>query len=154
MVAKSGVSIEVVMSGPGRHWALSASCLVYPGGFNRSAQHLLILRGEEVCHGDVAVLVHGIAESRASKQRGGDVARVLRVAIPSRRRLKSGDGLITAELPLMVTASDGVMALRLCASKVHHVRKLGGLHIRHAPYSLRLTKQTFIYATAMSALGP
>ena len=27
------------------------------GGFNRSAQHLLILRGEEVCHGDVADLV-------------------------------------------------------------------------------------------------
>ena len=33
--------------------------------FNRSAQHLLILRGEEVCHGDVADLVHGSAESRA-----------------------------------------------------------------------------------------
>jgi hypothetical protein len=54
----------------------------------------------------------------------------------------------------MVTVSDGVVALRLCASKVHHVRKLGRLHIRHAPYSLRLTKQRFIYATAMSALGP
>ena len=37
---------------------------LYPGGFNRSAQHL-ILRGEEVCHGDVADLVHGSAESRA-----------------------------------------------------------------------------------------
>ena len=35
------------------------------GGFNRSAQHLLILRGEEVCHGDVADLVHGSAEGRA-----------------------------------------------------------------------------------------
>jgi len=35
------------------------------GGFNRSAQHLLILRGEEVCDGDVADLVHGSAESRA-----------------------------------------------------------------------------------------
>src|SRR6478672_7258467 len=34
-------------------------------GFNRSAQHLLILRGEEVCDGDVADLVHGSAESRA-----------------------------------------------------------------------------------------
>src|SRR4029077_19594532 len=37
----------------------------FTGGFNRSAQHLLILRGEEVCHGDVADLVHGSAESRA-----------------------------------------------------------------------------------------
>src|SRR6516162_5608478 len=37
----------------------------FGGGFNRSAQHLLILRGEEVCHGDVADLVHGSAESRA-----------------------------------------------------------------------------------------
>jgi len=35
------------------------------GGFNRSAQQLLILRGEEVCHGDVADLVQGSAESRA-----------------------------------------------------------------------------------------
>ena len=26
-----------------------------PRDFNRSAQHLLILRGEEVCHGDVAI---------------------------------------------------------------------------------------------------
>ena len=39
--------------------------LISPGGFNRSAQHLLILRGEEVCHGDVADLVLGSAESRA-----------------------------------------------------------------------------------------
>ena len=31
------------------------------------------------------------------------LARLLRVTIPSRRRLKSGDGLIAAELPLMVT---------------------------------------------------
>src|ERR1700683_3717460 len=37
----------------------------YPGGFNRSAQHLLILRGEEVCHGDVTDLVHGSTEGRA-----------------------------------------------------------------------------------------
>jgi DNA-binding CsgD family transcriptional regulator len=36
---------------------------VYGGGFNRSAQHLLILRDEEVCHGDVADLVHGGAEA-------------------------------------------------------------------------------------------
>src|SRR5262245_25033149 len=41
------------------------ACPVRPGGFNRSAQHLLILRGEEVCHGDVADLVHGSAEGRA-----------------------------------------------------------------------------------------
>src|SRR5580693_9062507 len=41
------------------------SCLGLRGGFNRSAQHLLILRGEEVCHGDVADLVHGSAEGRA-----------------------------------------------------------------------------------------
>jgi hypothetical protein len=34
-------------------------------GFNRSAQHLLILRDEEVCHGDIADLVHGSAEGRA-----------------------------------------------------------------------------------------
>ena len=32
---------------------------------NRSAQHLLILRGEEVCHGDITDLVHGSAEGRA-----------------------------------------------------------------------------------------
>src|SRR5580704_17158855 len=35
------------------------------GGFNGSAQHLLILRGEEVCDGDVTNLVHGSAEGRA-----------------------------------------------------------------------------------------
>jgi hypothetical protein len=32
------------------------------GEFNGSAQHLLILRGEEVRHGDVTDLVHGSAE--------------------------------------------------------------------------------------------
>jgi hypothetical protein len=66
---------------------------------------------------------------------------------------KSGDGLIAAELPLMVTVSDGVMVSRLCASKVRDGRKLGRLHIRHALYPLLLTKQTFIDATAISALG-
>src|ERR1700691_4199617 len=40
-------------------------CLLLPGGFNRSAQHLLILRGEEVCHGDITDLVHSSAEGRA-----------------------------------------------------------------------------------------
>src|SRR5262249_28971521 len=40
-------------------------CLPKGGGFNRSAQHLLILRGEEVCHYDVPDLVHGRAEGRA-----------------------------------------------------------------------------------------
>src|SRR5262245_19717177 len=44
---------------------LSAVGPLSGGGFNRSAQHLLILRGEEVCHGDVADLVHGSAEGRA-----------------------------------------------------------------------------------------
>src|SRR5262245_66176810 len=29
---------------------MSKCCPLCPGGFNRSAQHLLILRGEEVCH--------------------------------------------------------------------------------------------------------
>jgi hypothetical protein len=38
------------------------------------------------------------------------LARLLRAAMPSRRRLKSGDGLIAADLPLLVTVSDGVMA--------------------------------------------
>jgi hypothetical protein len=33
------------------------------------------------------------------------------------------------------------MALRLCASKVHHVRKLGRLQIRHALYPLLLTNR-------------
>src|ERR1700733_846461 len=36
-----------------------------PGGFNRSAQHLLILRGEGGCHGDITDFVHGSAEGRA-----------------------------------------------------------------------------------------
>src|SRR4029077_16728962 len=38
---------------------------LWRGGFNRSAKHLLIVRGEEVCHGDVTDLVHGSAEGRA-----------------------------------------------------------------------------------------
>ena len=42
-----------------------SECLLLRGGFNRSAQHLLILRDEEVCHGDIADLVHGSAEDRA-----------------------------------------------------------------------------------------
>jgi hypothetical protein len=41
----------------------------------------------------------------------------------------------------------------LCASKVHHVQKLGRLHIRHALYPLVLTTQTFIYATTKYAMG-
>jgi hypothetical protein len=48
-----------------RHSAKQSQCSLFDGGFNRSAQHLLILRGEEVCHDDVADLVHGSAESRA-----------------------------------------------------------------------------------------
>ena len=43
----------------------AAICPEFGGGFNRSAQHLLILRGEEVCHGDITDLVHGSAEGRA-----------------------------------------------------------------------------------------
>jgi len=35
-----------------RH-AMAAECPLFGGGFNWSAQHLLILRGEEVFHGDV-----------------------------------------------------------------------------------------------------
>ena len=37
-------------------------CPLASAGTNRSAQHLLILRGEEVCHGDIKDLVHGSAE--------------------------------------------------------------------------------------------
>jgi hypothetical protein len=59
------------------------------------------------------------------------------VAIPSRRQPKSCDGLIAAELPLMVTISDGVMALRLCASKVHRVQKLGRLVATYAMRDVR-----------------
>jgi hypothetical protein len=52
----------------------------------------------------------------------------------------------------MVTVSDGVMALRLCASKVHHIRETGPS--TDAPCAISvLTKRTFIYATAMSPLG-
>src|SRR5271156_3454405 len=40
-------------------------CPLYPGGFNRSAQHLLILRDEEVRHGDTTDFVHGSSEGRA-----------------------------------------------------------------------------------------
>ena len=45
--------------------------LLNGGGFNRSAQHVLILRGEEVCHGDVANLVHGSAESMRASYTAG-----------------------------------------------------------------------------------
>jgi hypothetical protein len=115
--------------------ALIASCLVCPQART------------SVRHFTAGVTTRGNYRSRAAVT----FARVLQVAIPSRRPLKSGDGLIAAELPLMVTISDsdGVMAVRLCASKVYHVRKLGRLQIRHALYPLLLTKQT--YATAMIA---
>ncbi|MGH8095099.1 MAG: hypothetical protein ACREIF_16775, partial [Chthoniobacterales bacterium] len=36
----------------------------HPGGFNQSAQHLLIYGDEEVEHGDVTDLVHVAAEVR------------------------------------------------------------------------------------------
>ena len=69
-VVGSGIMAQRLAGGNG---ALALLCNTLPtgailtggGGFNRSAQHLLILRGEEVCHGDVADLVHGSAESRA-----------------------------------------------------------------------------------------
>src|SRR3982074_2907985 len=44
---------------------MSAICPVYPGGFNGSAQHLLILLDQEVAHGDITDMVHGDAEGRA-----------------------------------------------------------------------------------------
>jgi len=44
------------------HTATAVESPLSGGGFNRSAQHLLILRGEEVCHGDIKDLVHGSAE--------------------------------------------------------------------------------------------
>src|SRR5262245_29809571 len=43
---------------------ISARCPVYPGGFNWSAQHLLILLDEEVADGDVTDIVYGEAEGR------------------------------------------------------------------------------------------
>src|SRR5215468_10756644 len=46
------------------HSAKSAQCPGYPGGFNWSAQHLLILLDEEVANGDVTDIVHGEAEGR------------------------------------------------------------------------------------------
>jgi len=51
------------------HWflhvtAMSALSSLWRGGFNRSTQHLLILRGEEVCPGDITDLAHGSAEDR------------------------------------------------------------------------------------------
>ena len=51
------------------------------GEFNRSAQHLLILRGKEVRHGDVTDLVHGSAEGRtvgAMEERAKCCGRALR----------------------------------------------------------------------------
>jgi hypothetical protein len=38
---------------------------LWAGGFNWSAQHLPILRGKEMFHGDVTDLIHGSAEGRA-----------------------------------------------------------------------------------------
>jgi len=47
-----------------RHRVTSASGPVYPGEFNRSLQHLLILLDEEVAHGDFTDMVHDEAEGR------------------------------------------------------------------------------------------
>jgi hypothetical protein len=42
---------------------MSDQCPLYPGGFNRSTQHLLILLEEEVCDGgDCTDMVHAAAE--------------------------------------------------------------------------------------------
>jgi hypothetical protein len=46
------------------------------------------------------------------------------------------------------------MASRLCASKVHHVRKLGRLHIRHALYPPLLTKADIHLRDSHVCLGP
>src|SRR5262245_45790489 len=43
---------------------ISAARLLYPGGFNWSAQHLLISLDEEVADGDVTDIVHGEAKGR------------------------------------------------------------------------------------------
>src|ERR1700721_1704025 len=69
--------------------------------------------------------------------------------------LKSGDRIFAAELPLMVTASDGVMASRLRASKVHSGNwAVYTYAVRYIRYS-SLTNQTFTYVTAKSAMdGP
>ena len=52
-------------SGQSRRFRDSDVCPVYPGGFNGSAQHLLILLDQEVSHGDITDMVHGDAEGRA-----------------------------------------------------------------------------------------
>src|SRR6266436_3869084 len=46
------------------HSGMSDQCPDYPGEFNRSVQHLLILLDEEVADGDVTDIVHGEAEGR------------------------------------------------------------------------------------------
>src|SRR6516225_3084966 len=43
---------------------MSAARPLFPGEFNRSVQHLLILLDEEVADGDVTDIVHGEAEGR------------------------------------------------------------------------------------------
>src|SRR5215475_11038786 len=44
--------------------ANTEQCPLYPGGFNWSAQHLLISLDEEVADGDVTDIVHGEAKGR------------------------------------------------------------------------------------------
>jgi len=56
----SGGLVHSIKSG---HGALKLQCPLYPGGFNRSTQHLLILLEEEVCDGgDCTDMVHAAAE--------------------------------------------------------------------------------------------
>src|SRR3979409_1107519 len=55
------------MSAPGhsRRFRIDRRCPFREGGFNGSAQHLLILLDQEVAHGDITDMVHGDAEGRA-----------------------------------------------------------------------------------------
>ena len=43
-------------------FVMSAVCPLYPGVFNGSAQHLLILLDQGVAHGDITDMVHGSSE--------------------------------------------------------------------------------------------
>ena len=48
---------------------------VFGGGFNGSAQHLLILLDREVAHGDITDMVHGDTEGRAAERLIGSIRR-------------------------------------------------------------------------------
>jgi hypothetical protein len=80
------------------------------------------------------------------------LARLLRVAIPSRRRSKFGDGLIAAELLNCNSFKwcDGFTVMRVEASPNPETGPS-----THTPCAISATphKQTFIYTTAMSTLA-